>query len=339
MKTKETKKKIFKVVLEKETNNIKRQYWSCKEDNLLLNLIADRKQNLKKINWEDISLYFNKASKQCYARYRQINPSLKKGTWSNDEEDKLIELVKVHGYKWAKISKQFGTRSGKQIRQHYKNICDATISKVKFTDEELRLLIDLHKQYGPQWQLISSFFNGRTSDNLKCRYNNYLKRRLNPKNKQFAESLDQKLDQTNGETKNVNNKEIDPLLNSIRLPNFNKTTRKTSKLNINLESKHCCSDKTYTTKEQTIEKITTPITDYIKENNLKINQKYFLDSHDIFDYIVKNSSLEKNKLNYNENENEYVNISNTALLENNYIAMKYTSESNNHFANYLSIFF
>ena len=82
-----------------------------------------------------------------------------------------------------------------------------------------------------------------------------------------------------------------------------------------MESKHCCSDKTYTTKEQTIEKITTPITDYIKENNLKINQKYFLDSHDIFDYIVKNSSLEKNKLNYNENENEYVNISNTALLE------------------------
>jgi len=56
-------------------------------------------------------------------------------------------------------------------------------------------------------------------------------------------------------------------------------------------------------------------------------------------YTDSNKVLEKNKLNYNENENEYVNISNTALLENNYIAMKYTSESNNHFANYLSIFF
>ena len=169
--------KLFKVIKEGEIfNSKKKQYWSQVEDTLLLNLIETEKQKGNKINWIDIALNFNKDYKQCYSRYRQINPKLKRGYWSKKEEEKLIELINIIGKKWATISKIIGTRSGKQIRLHYNNITDSRVNKLSFSEEEHNRLIDLNKKYGSNWQVISTFFNGRTPDYLKCKFNNYAKK-------------------------------------------------------------------------------------------------------------------------------------------------------------------
>jgi len=336
METKENKKRIFKVVLKGDNYETKaKQFWSREEDTLL-NLVETEKLKGKKVHWEDISLNFNKDSKQCYARYRQINPFLKKGYWSKDEEKKLIELVKASGPKWAEISKQFGSRSGKQIRQHYRNICDERLIKAKLTEDEHKLLVDLYKQYGPQWQFISTFFNGRTADNLKCRYNNYMRRikktvNINPENIKLVEDTNQISEKLDGKSNANNNNLSISLPNSTKFKKFLKITRRKVKID-NAEGYNSSGENNYM-QEKYIEKMESPCTEHINENNLNINNNYCLGKPLIFKYNNKNSMAEKKKFNEKEYES---NINNSMQLENNYINIKYTSESTNPGTNYLS---
>ena len=149
----------------------KKIFWTNKQDKLLKELVAAED---KIIDWKKIAMNFkNMTHKQCYYRHRNINPKIIRGHWSKDEEQKLQELFSLHGGKWALISKKFGgKRSGKQIRHHYKNFSDLKNVKSKFTPEEDFKIRELLETYGPKWQHISTFFKGRSADNLKCRYYN-----------------------------------------------------------------------------------------------------------------------------------------------------------------------
>ena len=108
----------------------KRVYWTVKKDKLLLELV---KSNGVKLNWKELTANFNMTFKQCYDRYININPLLKKGSWSDEEERKLKGLVGIYGEKWSQISKEFGgTRSGKQIRFHCKHMPELNGKKWSF---------------------------------------------------------------------------------------------------------------------------------------------------------------------------------------------------------------
>lgn len=58
-------------------------------------------------------------------------------TWNNDEDEKIISLVKVVGLNWTSISKHFeGTISGKQIKDRYLNHLVHRIKKPQCPEEE-----------------------------------------------------------------------------------------------------------------------------------------------------------------------------------------------------------
>jgi len=176
----ETKTRIFKIITKEEEENLKlktKQYWTKDQDSQLLDLVENEKKIGKTIRWKNIAQCLNMDYTKCYSRYRQINPKINKGYWSKEEDKKLKELVNIHGRKWAKISRILVTRSGKQIRHHYINITDNQNNKLKFTEDERIKLMELHKIHGSNWQQISSFFTGRTADNLKCKFYNFTKER------------------------------------------------------------------------------------------------------------------------------------------------------------------
>ena len=159
-----------------------KRIWSAEEDIRLLNLIENESIQGNKVKWTEIASKFeDKSSKQCYNRYRHINPSLQRGYWTKEEEDKLMVLINEYGKKWAKISKILKTRSGKQIRHHFVNILDKKNKKSKFSLEENNKLIHLFNKYGAKWQKISEEFVGRSADNLKCRYYNIIKQKTEKK--------------------------------------------------------------------------------------------------------------------------------------------------------------
>jgi len=175
------KRILFKITKGENPKSKEKQnkIWTKEEDSLLLKLIDTEKLTGNKINWKSIAQNFNKDYKKCYYRYRHIMPELKKGYWTKDEEEKLIEFIQIYGKKWSKISKSFGTRSGKQIRHHYINITDCQNNKHKFTKVEYNKLLELYDKYGSDWKLISTFFTGRSADNLKARFNNITRNKKN----------------------------------------------------------------------------------------------------------------------------------------------------------------
>jgi len=207
----------------------KRVYWTVKKDKLLLELV---KSNGVKLNWKELTANFNMTFKQCYDRYININPLLKKGSWSDEEERKLKGLVGIYGEKWSQISKEFGgTRSGKQIRFHCKHMPELNGKKWSFTEEDDNKLCQLYKEHGPEWKYIALFFKGRSAEILKNRFYNHKNQQnksilskeseMSDDNNEVIEQLETKLNSTESIpmlANLINN--IQPQLNTEEEPNY-----------------------------------------------------------------------------------------------------------------------
>lgn len=149
--------------------------WTPEEDELLIKLA----KMFNERNWKEIQKSFpKKTTLQCFTRYKRIRPGLIKGSWSPEEDEYIIQLVKLHGKHWSKIEKYLTTRNGKQIRERYLNVLDPAIKKHKFTKEEDLKIVQLYKKYGPKWSIISSYIEGRTTDMVKNRFHGSLKKKL-----------------------------------------------------------------------------------------------------------------------------------------------------------------
>jgi len=68
--------------------------WTKEEDDILKNKLKKKKKN----KWQLIvSKLNNKSISQIYLRAKLIDPRLKKGTFSKEEDRKLKELVETFG--------------------------------------------------------------------------------------------------------------------------------------------------------------------------------------------------------------------------------------------------
>lgn len=106
--------------------------WTPEEDQIL-----GEKRLLYGRKWAKIAAHLpGRQGKQCRERYvNHLNPELKKGEWTDDEEAILIAMHQHHGNRWANISKQLPGRSDNDVKNHWYS----TIQR-KFTQhgEEVR---------------------------------------------------------------------------------------------------------------------------------------------------------------------------------------------------------
>ncbi len=164
---------------ESKSKKADQKIWKDEEDIILIEQSKLHKKSSKK--WKQVSHYLpGKTPKQCYSRFRQVNPEYKQGVWTKEEEYELRSLVAKYGRKWAEIAKIFKTRSGKQIRHHYINILDEKNIKSAFSVDDDIKLKDLYFKYGPKWKKISANFNGRTADSIKNRFYNKIRHFIEP---------------------------------------------------------------------------------------------------------------------------------------------------------------
>lgn len=163
MKPIEVYKEYKRLTMSKETNK-----WSFLQDEKLLDAV----EIYGKGNWIEISRLVGKKPQQCLHRYRKIN--FKKGRWTQSEDKKILEGVKKFGFKWIQISEILGNRSDSQCRERYYNVLDPNINKEKFKTEELNIISDLYKKYGPKWSTIAKSIPGRTDSQIRRAYFRFL---------------------------------------------------------------------------------------------------------------------------------------------------------------------
>ncbi|KAH1156242.1 hypothetical protein GYH30_051161 [Glycine max] len=110
---------------------------------------------------------------------------VRKGAWSQFEDDLLRDCVNLHGEgKWQLVPQRAGlNRCRKSCRLRWLNYLKPNIKRGDFNEDEVDLMIRLHKLLGNRWSLIAGRLPGRTSNDVKNYWNAYMRRKVHSHNK------------------------------------------------------------------------------------------------------------------------------------------------------------
>lgn len=149
-----------------------RRKWNEEEDTRLRTLVAEwGDQRGKNSNWDKISESMEgRSSKDCRKRwFHSLDPTLRRGRWTPDEDRILIEAYDSLGPAWNRIAQLIPGRTDDQCSKRYNDVLDPKIKTRlrEWTQDEDDLLMRLFKEEGTQWKIIASRMDGRTG--LTCR--------------------------------------------------------------------------------------------------------------------------------------------------------------------------
>uniref|UniRef100_A0A3Q7HCV4 Uncharacterized protein n=1 Tax=Solanum lycopersicum TaxID=4081 RepID=A0A3Q7HCV4_SOLLC len=105
---------------------------------------------------------------------------LKKGPWTPEEDNKLIQYIQLHGPgNWRTLPKNAGLqRCGKSCRLRWTNYLRPDIKRGRFSFDEEETIIQLHSVLGNKWSAIAARLPGRTDNEIKNYWNTHIRKRL-----------------------------------------------------------------------------------------------------------------------------------------------------------------
>ncbi|PWA38555.1 homeodomain-like protein [Artemisia annua] len=109
---------------------------------------------------------------------------IKKGPWSEDEDDKLRAFIEKYGpFSWSKIPRIAGlSRSGRSCRLRWMNQLCPSVKHGNFTIEEQDVIVDLHSKHGNKWSMIAAQLPGRSENEIKNYCHTHLKNQVQKSN-------------------------------------------------------------------------------------------------------------------------------------------------------------
>ncbi|KAJ7781492.1 hypothetical protein B0H16DRAFT_1710692 [Mycena metata] len=123
--------------------------------------------------WSLVAKYVSPhlAPGQCSARYlRTLDPTLHRGAWSSEEDERLKAAVAGYGKAWSEVATVVPGRTNEQCRDRWLSILDPVNKKKEDWDEEdEEVLIKAVKTQGRKWKAIAVQMN-RTPADVRIRY-------------------------------------------------------------------------------------------------------------------------------------------------------------------------
>ncbi|KAJ5653598.1 hypothetical protein N7490_000601 [Penicillium lividum] len=150
-----------------------RRVWSRLEDEKLLSLVQNLNDQRGKEggNWSEISRHLpGRSNKDCRKRwFHSLDPALRKGRWSKEEDELLLAAYKRLGPAWKDIALLIEGRKDDQCAKRYNDILNPSArDRLKnWSAEEDQYLAAKVQELGHKWAAISAGLPGRPP--LTCR--------------------------------------------------------------------------------------------------------------------------------------------------------------------------
>lgn len=149
-----------------------RKPWSREEDELLTQLVQRHfHPQVDLIKWDLVAeLLPHRRAKDCRKRWcNSLDPMLKKGRWTVEEDRALMEAHARLGPSWQRVQQEIPGRTDDQCAKRYIEVLDpSTRDRLRrWTPDEDMALIQRVKRYGTKWRTISGEMAGRPL--LTCR--------------------------------------------------------------------------------------------------------------------------------------------------------------------------
>ncbi|XP_047907258.2 snRNA-activating protein complex subunit 4 isoform X2 [Anser cygnoides] len=172
--------------------DLKRKEWTKDEDLMLLELVQEMRVG-SHIPYKKIAYYMEgRDSAQLIYRWtKSVDPSLKKGPWTPEEDSMLLAAVKKYGERdWYKIRTEVPGRSDAQCRDRYLKALHCDVKKGRWSLEEEEQLIDLVQKHGlGHWSKIASELPHRTGSQCLSKWKLMIgsKKKSRPAKRRHAE--------------------------------------------------------------------------------------------------------------------------------------------------------
>ncbi|XP_061376366.1 transcription factor MYB113-like [Gastrolobium bilobum] len=116
--------------------------------------------------------------------------------WTAEEDHLLKKCIQQYGEgKWHRVPHLAGlNRCRKSCRLRWLNYLRPNIKRGNFTDEEVEMIVKLHKLLGNRWSLIAARLPGRTANDVKNYWNCHLSKKLNAQEAEEEREIDINLD-------------------------------------------------------------------------------------------------------------------------------------------------
>lgn len=91
------------------------------------------------VSWNKVAEHIpGRNNKDCRKRWHySIANTIRKGTWTREEDERLREAVELYGARWSKIAEAVGTRNGDQCWKRWYDCLDPRIDKGPWKSDEV----------------------------------------------------------------------------------------------------------------------------------------------------------------------------------------------------------
>ncbi|KAL0572570.1 hypothetical protein V5O48_009390 [Marasmius crinis-equi] len=128
--------------------------WTKAEDELLRAAVGVHGAH---DNWKAVASQVpGRNNKACRKRWlHSLSPTIKKTPWTGDEDNRLLELMAIHGQKWSLIARQIPGRTDDACSKRYNEALDPNLRKGEWTSEEDERLLTTLAEIGQySWKEI-----------------------------------------------------------------------------------------------------------------------------------------------------------------------------------------